>query len=71
MTIFHFGGVIGTAVVVGLTLSLTHWGEWTLLLDQDSIWAASWVCALIGVVFGVFPAIKASKLGPMEALTIE
>jgi putative ABC transport system permease protein len=54
-----------------LTLGLTHWGEWTLLLDQDSIWTASWVCAVIGVVFGVFPAIKASKFDPMEALTIE
>jgi putative ABC transport system permease protein len=65
------GGIIGIALGVGLTLGLTHWGEWTLLLDQDSIWTASWVCAVIGVIFGVFPAIKASKLDPMEALTIE
>ena len=71
LLIGFLGGVIGIILGVGLTLGLTHWGEWTLLLDQDSIWTASWVCALIGVVFGVFPAIKASKLDPMEALTIE
>jgi putative ABC transport system permease protein len=71
LIIGFLGGGIGIALGVGLTLGLTHWGEWTLLLDQDSIWTASWVCALIGVVFGVFPAIKASKLDPMEALTIE
>ena len=71
LMIGFLGGVIGITLGVGLTLGLTHWGEWTLVLDQDSIWAASWVCALIGVVFGVFPAIKASKLDPMEALTIE
>ena len=71
LLIGFLGGVIGITLGVGLTLGLTHWGEWTLLLDQDSIWTASWVCALIGVVFGVFPAIKASKLDPMEALTIE
>ena len=47
------------------------WGGWTLLLDHDSIWTASWICALIGIIFGVFPAVKASKLDPMEALTIE
>ena len=71
LLIGFLGGVIGITLGVGLTLALTHWGEWTLLLDQDSIWAASWVCALIGIFFGVFPALKASKLDPMEALTIE
>ncbi len=71
LIIGFLGGGIGIALGVGLTLGLTHWGGWTLLLDQDSIWTASWVCAVIGVVFGVFPAIKASKLDPMEALTIE
>jgi putative ABC transport system permease protein len=71
LIIGFLGGGIGIALGVSLTLGLTYWGEWTLLLDQDSIWTASWVCALIGVVFGVFPAIKASKLDPMEALTIE
>ena len=71
LIIGFLGGGIGIAFGVGLTLGLTHWGDWTLLLDQGSIWTASWVCAVIGVVFGVFPAIKASKLDPMEALTIE
>jgi putative ABC transport system permease protein len=71
LIIGFLGGGIGIALGVSLTLGLTYWGEWTLLLDQDSIWTASWVCALIGVIFGVFPAIKASKLDPMEALTIE
>lgn len=71
LIIGFLGGGFGIVLGVGLTLGLTHFGDWTLLLDQDSIWTASWVCALIGVVFGVFPAIKASKLDPMEALTIE
>ena len=70
LIIGFLGGGIGIAFGVGLTLGLTHWGDWTLLLDQGSIWTASWVCAVIGVVFGVFPAIKASKLDPMEELTI-
>ena len=65
------GGIFGILLGVGLTLGLTYYGNWNLLLDQGSIWTASWVCAAIGVIFGVFPAIKASKLDPMEALTIE
>lgn len=71
LIIGFLGGGLGVALGVGLTLGLTHWGDWTLILDSNSIWAASWACAGIGVLFGVFPAIKASKLDPMEALTTE
>ena len=65
------GGVLGIVLGVGLTLGLTYWGHWTLILDSHSIWVASWACVGIGVLFGIFPAIKASKLDPMEALTTE
>ena len=71
LIIGFLGGAMGIVLGVGLTLGLTHWGDWTLILDPDSIWVASWACAGIGVLFGVFPAVKASKLDPMEALTTE
>ncbi len=71
LIIGFLGGGLGIVLGVGLTLGLTHWGDWTLILDPHSIWIASWACAGIGVLFGVFPAIKASKLDPMEALTTE
>ncbi len=71
LIIGFLGGGLGIVLGVGLTLGLTHWGDWTLILDQNSIWIASWACAGLGVLFGVFPAIKASKLDPMEALTTE
>ncbi len=71
LIIGFFGGGMGIVLGVGLTLGLTHWGDWTLILDPDSIWTASWACAGIGILFGVFPAVKASKLDPMEALTVE
>ena len=71
LIIGFLGGGLGIILGVGLTLGLTHWGHWTLILDPNSIWTASWACAGIGVLFGVFPAIKASKLDPMEALTVE
>ena len=71
LIIGFLGGGLGIAMGIGLTLGLTHWGDWTLILDPNSIWTASWACAGLGILFGVFPAIKASKLDPMEALTIE
>ncbi len=71
LIIGFLGGGLGIVLGIGVTLGLTHWGDWTLILDPNSIWTASWACAGIGVLFGVFPAIKASKLDPMEALTTE
>ncbi|MBT5632426.1 MAG: FtsX-like permease family protein [Nitrospina sp.] len=71
LIIGFLGGGLGIILGVGLTLGLTKWGHWILILDPNSIWTASWACAGLGIFFGVFPAIKASKLDPMEALTTE
>ena len=65
------GGGIGIALGVGITLGLTTWGPWTLVLDMQSIYIAGGTCLMIGMVFGIFPALKASGLNPMEALTVE
>ena len=65
------GGVIGVGFGVGITLGVNHWGPWSLILDSTSIVLASGVCLGIALVFGIFPAIKASRLDPMTALTVE
>ena len=62
---------ISIAFRTRLTLALTRWGPWTLLLDVPAIFIATAVCLLIGTVFGIFPAVKASRLDPMESLTVE
>lgn len=65
------GGGIGIAMGVGITMGLNTWGPWTLVLDMQSIYVAGGTCLMIGMVFGIFPAFKASGLNPMEALTVE
>ncbi len=65
------GGAIGVAFGAGITLGVNRWGPWSLILDVPSIFLASGVCLGIAVVFGIFPAIKASRLDPMVALTVE
>ncbi len=66
-----FGGAVGIALGVGTTLAVTRWGPWTLILDVPAIFVASGVCLVIGLLFGTFPAVKASRLDPMESLTVE
>ena len=66
-----FGGCVGVAMGVGVILGAVAWGEENLLLDLNSIYIATGVCMLIGIIFGLFPALKASRLDPMVALTVE
>ena len=67
-----FGGIIGVALGVGITFGIVAWtGKENLLLDLNSIYISTSACMIIGIIFGLFPAIKASRLDPMVALTIE
>ena len=65
------GGVIG--VVLGIiscrlvTLILT----WPTIISQGSVLLSFVVCALTGIFFGYYPAQKASRLDPIEALRYE
>ncbi|MFQ5443055.1 MAG: ABC transporter permease, partial [Nitrospinales bacterium] len=71
VAIGFLGGSIGIILGVGITLGLGQWSPWTLVLNTPSIVISSGVCILIGMVFGIFPAFKASRLDPMAALKIE
>ena len=66
-----FGGFFGVVLGVGITFLVTAWGVGNLLLDANSIYISTGVCVMIGIIFGLFPAIKASRLDPMVALTVE
>ena len=66
-----FGGCFGVVLGVGITLGITAWGIGNLVLDMQSIYISTGVCTAIGIMFGLFPAIQASRLDPMVALTVE
>jgi len=63
------GGVIGVAIG-----ALGAWGLNQFVQTSVSMWSvalAFGVSAIIGIVFGVAPAARASKLNPIEALKYE
>lgn len=70
------GGIIGMlfGIVVSYLASVVIVSlgyEWQFIISPISIVVATGVAALIGIIFGLYPARKASKISPMEALRYE
>ncbi len=65
------GGIIGILFGVGVSMLITWTGVLTTVVNFSSILLAFGVSAFIGVGFGYYPARKASKLNPIEALRYE
>lgn len=65
------GGLVG--LLLGLVSSFTVGQilKWPTVVTLNSIILSSMVCAATGIFFGWYPAIKASKLDPIEALRYE
>ena len=62
------GGLLG--VIFGLLLSelISFYSQWAVSWSLTAIVLSFSICAMVGLIFGVYPAIKASKLDPIEAL---
>jgi putative ABC transport system permease protein len=65
------GGLIGIALGVYTATSLAARFGWPVLLQPEIIGISVAFSAFVGVVFGLYPARKASRLDPIEALRYE
>jgi putative ABC transport system permease protein len=65
------GGIIGMIFGVSASLILEKISGWTVVITPSSIIISFAVCVATGVFFGWYPAFKASKLDPIEALRYE
>jgi putative ABC transport system permease protein len=65
------GGVMGIAFGFLLSWLIAHTAEWKTIVTTASVVIAFGVSVLVGVVFGIYPAFKASRINPIDALRYE
>jgi putative ABC transport system permease protein len=66
-----FGGLVGVALATGASVVLAHFMQVPYAFNPQINLLAFAFAALIGVVFGYFPARRAARLDPIEALRHE
>jgi len=71
VTLSLIGGLIGVALGTGASLAIGSFLGWRVLLSPEAIGLAVAFAFVIGVFFGFYPARKAARLNPVEALRFE
>jgi len=71
LTLSMMGGLLGIAFGLGTSAWLAERFHWPVLVQPDVIAVAVAFSAFVGVAFGMYPAWKASKLDPIDALRYE
>jgi len=77
LIITGLGGIVGiiwgiiVSVLVGLVVRTQGLSGWAIEISWIAVFGAFFLSALIGLVFGVYPARQAAKKSPMEALRYE
>jgi len=65
------GGLLGIGIGAGGAVILSKLAKWTLIVTPSSILMSVGFSATVGILFGYWPARKASDLSPIEALRYE
>src|SRR5262249_37924354 len=71
VTLSIVGGLIGVLSGVGISELVKRILNWPIVVSSGSIILSFGVAGTVGVIFGFFPALKASRLDPIEALRYE
>ena len=65
------GGMIGVALGIAVAMRLALRFGWPVLVRPEIVALAVLFSAAVGIVFGLYPASKASRMDPVEALRYE
>jgi putative ABC transport system permease protein len=62
------GGLIGVALGIGGARAISMYAGWRTVVSMQAIIISFAVSVLVGVIFGLYPAVRAASVDPIEAL---
>ncbi|MFB3902829.1 MAG: ABC transporter permease [Acidobacteriota bacterium] len=65
------GGIIGVALGYGISRLVAMYSGWSTIITVASIVLSFGVSSAVGLLFGIYPAVQASNLDPIECLRYE
>ena len=65
------GGILGILLGAFTTWMVSAIAHWPVMIEASSVVLSFVVCTVIGIIFGFYPAAKASNLDPIEAIRYE
>lgn len=65
------GGLLGIFLGMGMAQGITWYADWDTVISLLGVAVAFGISALVGIIFGVYPARKAAQMDPIEALRTE
>jgi len=71
MTLSLFGGLLGIVLGIVAARATTVIAGWPTIISMESIFIAFFFSLVVGLFFGLYPANKASRLNPIDALRYE
>lgn len=71
LVLCSIGGVIGMIIGIGGAFLIAFFANWPPLVSWTTMLVAFLFSSIVGIFFGIYPASKASKLDPIEALRYE
>src|SRR5665648_630835 len=71
LNLTSFGGILGIGFGWTVAYFLSQYGDWPMVIAPLSIGLAFGFALFIGIFFGLYPAMKAAKMNPVDALRYE